>query len=145
MKSLLVLALCFGLASVVQAQNWPSFRGQNSAGVGDGNDPPTAWDAEKSINILWKTLIPGLAHSSPVVWEDRIFVTTAISSRANASFKPGLYGDGDASDDRSSHQWKVLCLDKRTGKVVWEQTAYEGVPIEKRHIKATYANSTPAT
>ena len=90
MKSLLVLALCLALASVVQAQNWPSFRGQNGAGVGDGNDPPTTWDAEKSINILWKTPIPGLGHSSPIVWGDRIFVTTAVSSAANSQFVHGL-------------------------------------------------------
>ncbi len=67
MKSLLALALCLGLVSAVSAQNWPSFRGQNGSGVADGNNPPTVWDAEKSSNILWKTPIPGLGHSSPVV------------------------------------------------------------------------------
>ncbi len=67
MKSLFVLALYLASASVAHAQNWPSFRGQNSAGVGDGSTPPTSWDAEKSINISWKTPIPGLAHSSPII------------------------------------------------------------------------------
>jgi outer membrane protein assembly factor BamB len=79
------------------------------------------------------------------VWGDRVFVTTAVSSRADATFRRGLYGDGDASDDRSAHQWKVLCLDKKSGKVLWEQVAFEGAPREKRHIKSTYASSTPAT
>jgi outer membrane protein assembly factor BamB len=125
--------------------NWPSFRGDHAAGVADGQNLPERWDGEKGTSIKWKTTIPGLSHASPVVWGDQLFVTTAISSRASASFKKGLYGDGDASEDRSSHQWKVYCLDKRTGKILWDRIAYEGVPLEKRHIKATYANSTPAT
>jgi outer membrane protein assembly factor BamB len=125
--------------------NWPSFRGDHAAGVADGANLPDQWDAEKGVNIKWKVQIPGLSHSSPVVWGDRLFVTTAISSRGNATFKRGLYGDGDASDDRSSHQWKVYCIDKKTGKVQWEQIAFEGPPREKRHIKSTYANATPAT
>ena len=79
------------------------------------------------------------------MWGDQVFVTTAISSRADATFKPGLYGEGTASEDTTEHKWQVLSLDKRTGKVQWERTAYTGVPKEKRHIKATYANATPAT
>ena len=59
--------------------------------------------------------------------------------------KPGLYGSGDASKDRSVHQWKILCLNKNDGKVLWETTATQGKPIDKRHIKSTYANSTPCT
>ena len=74
-----------------------------------------------------------------------MFVTTAISSRKDATFKPGLYGEGTASEDVTVHKWNVMALDRRTGKVLWERTAYEGAPKEKRHIKATYANATPAT
>jgi outer membrane protein assembly factor BamB len=125
--------------------NWPSFRGRHAAGIAEGQNLPENWDGEKGVNIKWKTKIPGLAHSSPVIWENRVFVTTAISSRGEATFRHGLYGDGDASDDRSAHQWKVYALDKTNGKILWEKTAYEGAPREKRHIKATYANSTPAT
>jgi outer membrane protein assembly factor BamB len=142
----LIGAILLSVSAAAQKQeNWPSFRGPNASGVADGQKLPETWDGEKGINIKWKTRVPGLAHSSPVIWGERVFVTTAISSRPNASFKPGLYGEGDASDDRSPQQWKVYCLDKRTGKVVWERTAYEGIPLEKRHMKATYANSTPAT
>lgn len=125
--------------------NWPSFRGHHAAGVVENQNLPDNWDGAKGTNIKWKTRIPGLSHSSPIVWGDRLFVTTAVSSAGNDKFKPGLYGDGTASEDRSSHQWKLYALDKKTGKIVWERTAYEGVPREKRHIKATYANSTPAT
>jgi outer membrane protein assembly factor BamB/protein tyrosine phosphatase (PTP) superfamily phosphohydrolase (DUF442 family) len=124
---------------------WPSFRGPNASGVADGQNLPDEWNAKTGHNILWRTPIPGLAHSSPVVWGNRIFVTTAVSSDPKASFRPGLYGDGDASKDRSNHRWMIYALDRQSGKVLWDRIAYQGEPLEKRHIKATYANSTPAT
>ena len=125
--------------------SWPSFRGPNASGVAEGQNLPDKWNGKTGENILWRTLIPGLAHSSPVVWGDRIFVTTAVSSDPKASFRPGLYGDGDASKDRSVHRWMIYALDKQSGKILWEQVAYQGTPVEKRHIKSTYANSTPVT
>ncbi len=139
--------LAGGLLAAAEEGNrhWPSFRGRDAAGVADGANLPETWDAASGTGIKWKTAIPGLAHSSPVVWGDRVFVTTAVSSRGAATFKKGLYGDGDASDDRSTHQWKLLALDRKTGKVLWERTAFAGQPREKRHIKSTYANQTPAT
>jgi outer membrane protein assembly factor BamB len=125
--------------------SWPSFRGPQATGVADGQQLPDRWDGATGENILWRTPIPGLAHSSPVVWDDTIFVTTAISSRKDATFKPGLYGDGDASDDRSVHKWVIYALDKHTGRFRWERVAREGVPRNKRHIKSTYASATPVT
>ncbi|MCU1264073.1 MAG: hypothetical protein JWM21_391 [Acidobacteria bacterium] len=125
--------------------SWPSFRGPQASGVAEGQNLPDSWNAKSSENILWRTPIPGLAHSSPVVWGNRIFITSAVSSDVKATFRPGLYGDGDASKDRSRHRWMIYALDKRTGKIAWERVAHEGEPIDKRHIKATYANSTPAT
>jgi outer membrane protein assembly factor BamB len=94
---------------------------------------------------LWRTPIPGLAHSSPIVWGDTVFVTSAISSRKDATFKPGLYGDGDASEDRSIHKWVLYAIDKHTGRIRWERVAREGAPRNKRHIKSTYASATPVT
>jgi outer membrane protein assembly factor BamB len=125
--------------------NWPSFRGAQAAGVAERQNLPDRWDVKTGENILWRVTIPGLAHSSPVVWGSRIFVTSAVSSDAKASFKPGLYGDGDASQDRSTQRWMIYALDKRTGKILWNRVAHEGAPREKRHIKSTYASSTPAT
>src|SRR5215207_9060857 len=125
--------------------SWPSFRGPNASGIAEGQDLPEAWDGKSGQNILWKIAIPGLAHSSPVIWGDHLFVTSAISSKPGATFKPGLYGDGDASDDRTSHKWMVYAVDKRTGKIVWERVAFEGQPRNKRHIKSTYASASPAT
>ena len=125
--------------------SWPSFRGPNATGVADGQKLPDTWDIKTGENIRWRVPIPGLAHSSPIVWGEHIFVTSAVSSRPDATFVPGLYGAGTPSDDMTSHRWMVYCLDRRTGKVMWEQVAYEGVPIEKRHMKSTYASATPAT
>jgi outer membrane protein assembly factor BamB len=147
---LVVFCACAALAvprlrSASPDAEWPSFRGPSASGVADGERIPDVWDVAGNRNIRWKTAIPGLAHSSPVVAADRLFVTTAISSRGAATFKPGLYGEGTASEDRSSHQWKVIALDRKSGKVVWDRVAFEGEPREKRHIKATYANQTPVT
>jgi outer membrane protein assembly factor BamB/protein tyrosine phosphatase (PTP) superfamily phosphohydrolase (DUF442 family) len=125
--------------------SWPSFRGPHASGVAEGQNLPDQWNGKTGENILWRTPIPGLAHSSPVVWGNRIFVTTAVSSDPKATFRPGLYGDGDASKDRSVHRWMIYALDKQSGKILWQQVAYQGEPIDKRHIKSTYANSTPVT
>ena len=125
--------------------NWPSFRGTQASGIAEGQNLPDSWNGKTGENILWRTSIPGLAHSSPVVWGNRIFVTSAVSSDPKATFRPGLYGDGDASKDRSRQRWMIYALDKYSGKIVWERVAHEGEPIDKRHIKSTYANSTPAT
>jgi outer membrane protein assembly factor BamB len=125
--------------------SWPSFRGPQASGIAEGQQLPDRWDGKTGENILWRTPIPGLAHSSPIVWGNRLFVTSASSSDPDATFRPGLYGDGDASKDRSQHRWMLYALDKRNGKTLWQRTAYQGAPLEKRHIKSTYANSTPAT
>ena len=125
--------------------HWPSFRGSEASGAAEDQRLPDAWNPATGDNILWKTPIPGLAHSSPIVWGDTIFVTTAISGRGNATFKPGLYGDGDASDDRSAHKWMLYAIDKKTGKVRWERIAVDREPRNKRHIKSTYASASPAT
>ena len=127
------------------AQNWPSFRGFRAGGVADGQNLPAEWSVDGGVNVKWKTHIPGLAHSSPVVWDERLYVTTAVSGVGDDGFKAGLYGAGTASEDRSTHQWKLYALDNETGAVVWDRVAYEGAPKEKRHIKATYANASPAT
>ena len=145
MKSLFLLAVCMLLAGSAFAQNWPSFRGAHASGVADGMNPPTTWDAEKSVNIAWKTAIPGLAHSSPVVWGNRVFVTTAISGDQNTPFEHGLTDTAAAAKDNTKHSWRVYCLDKTSGSVMWEKIVHEGAPKVSRHMKASHANSTPAT
>lgn len=126
-------------------KHWPSFRGLNASGVAQSFNAPVRWNAQKSENIKWKAAIPGLSHASPIVWEDRVFLTTAIGSDTSAKLRVGLYGDVAPDKDVSKHTWKVFCLDKKSGKVLWERVAHEGAPKVKRHTKATQANSTPAT
>jgi len=125
--------------------SWPSFRGALATGVADGQNLPDRWDVATGENILWRVQVPGLAHSSPVVWGDRLFLATAISSDPKAGFRKGLYGDGDASADRTRHRFVVMAIDKRTGKTLWERVASESEPLNKRHVKNTYASATPAT
>jgi outer membrane protein assembly factor BamB len=145
MNRLLSLGLLLCSVVALRGENWPSFRGPNASGVADGQHPPIRWDEGKALNIQWKTPLPGLAHSSPVVWGDKVFLTTAISSDPRSAFRHGLYGDVDSAQDVSKHSWRVYCLDRRSGKIIWEKTACEGIPKTKRHLKSSHANSTPAT
>ncbi len=128
-----------------QAKPWPRFRGTGASGIGDGQGAPARWDGATGEGVRWKTRIPGLANSSPIVWGDRIFVTTAVTKSGDQSLRTGLYGDVASVDDTSRHVWKVLCLDKGTGEVLWQRTARRGRPKAKRHLKSTQANPTPAT
>lgn len=131
-------------AQPATADNWPQFRGPAASGVGSGS-PPAEWDVENNKNVLWKTPVAGLAHSSPIVWGDRVFVTTAVSAGESPELKVGLYGAGDSAKDMVEHEFKLICLDRNSGKVLWDQTAYKGIPKVRRHTKATHCNSTPAT
>lgn len=128
-----------------ESVHWPGFRGPSASGVAEGFPTPLAWDAAAGKNIAWKTPVPGLGHSSPAVWGDRVFITTAVSSDPDPQLKVGLYGDIMPVQEDAPQRWQVLCLDKNTGKILWEQTAHEGVPKVRRHPKSTHANSTPAT
>ena len=126
-------------------RNWPGFRGDGAAGNGDGQRAVTDWDVASGKNIKWKTPIPGVANSSPVVWGDRVFAVTAISKAGDNSFRTGLYGDVKPVDDLSEHQWKIYSLDKTSGKILWERTAVTAPPKTKRHTKGSQASSTPVT
>jgi hypothetical protein len=127
------------------ARPWPAFRGRNAAGNGDGQGAVTEWNVESGRNIRWKTPIPGISNASPIVWGDRVFVVSAISSAGDKTFKTGIYGDVAPVNDLSEHTWKIYGLDKGTGRILWERTAFTGLPKTKRHMKASQANSTPVT
>lgn len=120
--------------------NWPSFRGPQASGVAEGGRTPETWSSPK-----WKTPVPGLGHSSPVIWGEKLFITTAVSKKGDEPLKLGLYGDIGSVAENPEHSWQVWCLSKREGKVLWHQTAASGVPRSKRHPKATHANPTSAT
>ncbi len=144
--SAMLMSRCGGRTQYAEGDaNWPSFRGPFATGIAEGYVTPVSWNAETSENIAWRTEIPGLGHSSPIVWGDRIFVTTAVSEKGDQELKVGLYGNIAPVEDESVHEFRVYCLDKRTGEIQWTHTAHQGVPKVKRHPKATHANSTPAT
>ena len=132
-------------AARTAARNWPGFRGENASGNGDGQGAVAEWDVDTQQNIKWKTAIPGISNASPVVWGTRVFVLTAVSSAGDKTFRTGLYGDVAPVNDLSEHTWRIYCLDKATGKTLWERDAFKGTPKVKRHTKASQANSTPAT
>ena len=126
-------------------QQWPSFRGPWAHGFIENSKPPTTWNAETGEHIKWKTAIPGLGHSSPVIWDNYLFVTTAVNTKSSESLKVGLYGDIAEANDSAVHEFKVYCLDKNSGKIIWERLAHKGIPKSKRHTKASQANCTAAT
>jgi outer membrane protein assembly factor BamB len=147
----LILILMFPvLASNVYSQvkpdrQWPAFRGYMSSGVLDNASLPDRFDINKMVNIRWKVEIPGLGLSSPVIWDNKLFITSAISQADRDGFKTGIYGDIAPVRDSSVHEWKVYCIDKNTGAMIWDKTAYKGIPKMKRHPKSTHANTSVAT
>lgn len=126
-------------------RQWPGYRGNLASGVLDNANLPETFDFSKQENIRWKIEIPGMGISSPAIWGNRLFITSAVSTADKAGFKPGLYGDVTPVPDSSVHEWKVYCIDKNNGKILWERTSFKGVPKIKRHPKSTHANSTTAT
>jgi outer membrane protein assembly factor BamB len=143
-RAITIIAWMLACGSV-SGQHWPSFRGPAASGVADGSPTPVKWNAATGENVLWKTPVAGVAVSSPIVWGDRIFVSTAVSSDPAVGIRTGLYGDVEPLHDQSKHTWKVIALDKHTGKVVWDRVAHEGIPKTKRHPKSSQASPTPVT
>lgn len=129
-------------------QNWPMFRGPGGRGVADGFQTSLTWDADpssKASGVLWRAEVPGLGHSSPIIWGNRIFVATAVRLSGKAPLKIGQYGNNDAADDNDEQRWMVLCFDKKTGRRLWERTLHTAKPAVSRHTKATHANTTIST
>lgn len=145
----LAFSLVFSAFAALQGaafadDNWPKFRGPNSQGVSDNPGLPDRWSADE--NVLWKAEIPGRGWSSPIVWEGRIFLTTAVNQGESEEPKKGLYFGGERIEPpKTVHQRFVICLDLATGKEIWRQMAHEGVPVTPMHIKNSYASETPVT
>src|SRR5439155_22351589 len=118
--------------------DWPSFRGLNARGIGDGFAAPVKWSVPSSENVRWKAAVPGLGHSSPIVWGDMVCTATAIGGQER--LKVGLYGDITPVADDTVHTWKVLCFDMRSCRLLLERTAHAGVPKIARHPKSTHAS-----
>ncbi len=115
------LFLILSVSFAINAQNWPNWRGPNGDGTTNETNLPTEWDSEK--NVLWKTEVPGLGYSSPIIWEDKLFLTSAIAD---------------------THERILLCFDKDTGKKLWQKTVLH-TTFEGKHNDNSYASGTPAT
>ena len=150
-------AAAFAIYSVVPGataavdDNWPQWRGPGGRGVAQGSYVEE-WSPEK--NIAWKVPVEGRGHSSPVIWGSHLFLTTSIKGEQvpgrtapdhlGFDLKPGyLHPDSEAVDYK--HTLKVLAYDATSGKLLWEQTAYDGLMYDNRHKSNTYASSTIAT
>jgi outer membrane protein assembly factor BamB len=144
-KHFLGAAVSLFCAVLASAANWPQYRGPRAGGLDESTALPTKWNVSTGENVRWQTTVPGLSHASPIVWGDRVYVATAVSASGKSELKVGLYGDINAAKDDSSHQWRLLALDKATGKIVWDVLGHESTPKVERHTKATHCNSTPAT
>ena len=141
----LLMSAYFNSNETDVTRQWSSYRGYYASGILDNTSIPEKWDVEKGTNIKWKAEIPGLGLSSPVLWEDKLFITTAISQTDNTLLRAGSYVSSDPVEDTSIHDFVVYCFNNNTGDLLWEKTAYTGVPKFKRHPKSTHANCTPAT
>ena len=138
----LVIAVLLGQAALAESANWPGFRGPGGGGVAESC--PEAWSATE--NVLWKADIAGRGWSSPVVWGDLVFLTTAVSAGEVEAAKKGLYFGGERKNaPTEEHQWKVIALELGSGAVKWDTTVHTGVPAQPVHIKNSYASETPVT
>ena len=142
----LVCALTFMVFPVAAANNnWPQFRGPTmNAAVEDNPNLPERWS--QTENVEWVAEIPGLGWSSPVVWDQRIFLTTVTADGEFEQPKPGLYAPrGRPEPPQVEQDWRVYCLDLETGNVLWQRSVQSGVPEFPRHMKNSYASETPTT
>ncbi len=128
MRRNLLLFLLIGLLALATtsnccAENWPGWRGPRGDGTSLEKDVPTQWDGAAGDNLQWRTRIPGRAHSSAIVWDDRIFVTTCLEDQ---------------------QQRQLVCLDRQQGAILWQQTVVTA-PLEKKHNLNSFASGTPVT
>jgi outer membrane protein assembly factor BamB len=144
--SIALMTLCMTLISAgrVFAQDWPGWRG-DGRGISIEKNLPLKWSEDEGVS--WKTPIPGAGHSSPIVWGNRVFVTTAAAEDPNVeTFRGGVYLGGDRQKpDESEYAYSVICLDADNGNVLWSKAVARQSPRTPRHTKNTYASETPVT
>jgi outer membrane protein assembly factor BamB len=124
--------------------NWPQWRGPLGTGVAPHARPPVEWSDTK--HIRWKTALPGKGHSTPIVWGERIFLTTAIPYgepvRPRIPSRPGAH---DNLISTFHHEYAVLAVNRATGKLLWQQTVHKELPHEAGHVTASLASASPVT
>jgi putative pyrroloquinoline-quinone binding quinoprotein len=131
------------IASVSAQQNWPQFRGPNAGVIADNAALPDTWSATE--HVVWKTAVPGLGWSSPVVWGDHIFLTAGINTGAPEPFKTGPLRGGDIVKPAATYRWRVYDISLQSGKIRWQQEVRTGLPADGTHMKNSYSSETPVT
>ena len=127
-----------------ETTNWPQFRGPGARGVAKGKGLPTTWSTTE--NVKWCVPVPGRGWSSPVIWGDKVFLSSAISTGKEKTVKKGLYfGGNEKTPSPNQHRWMIYCFSFESGEKLWEQEANVGKPLTPRHIKNNYAPETQVT
>jgi outer membrane protein assembly factor BamB len=140
------LATLTSLSAAAATDNWPGFRGPDAGVAADDPALPDTWS--ETENVVWKTPIPGMGWSSPIVWGEHVFLTSAISAGKEADPVKGLYDPGDEhgkTKAAADHRWAVYDLDFKTGKIRWTRELQVGKPPILRHLKNSFASETPVT
>lgn len=144
--TLLTFTLLIGQLRGDDAQNWPHWRGPRSTGATLNGDPPLDWNEEEAKNIQWKTPIPGRGHSTPIVWDDMVFLTSAVPvGNALPPHPSTAPGNHDNLSVTHRHKFVVLALDRSSGKILWTKTLREALPHEQGHSTASLASNAPVT
>ena len=147
MRYLFALGILVTMIIGLQAEetaNWPQFRGPGARGVAKGKGLPTTWSTTE--NVKWCVPVPGRGWSSPVIWGDKVFLSSAISTGKEKTVKKGLYfGGNEQTPSPNQHRWMIYCFSFESGEKLWEQEANMGKPLTPRHIKNNYAPETQVT
>ncbi|MEM8667920.1 MAG: PQQ-binding-like beta-propeller repeat protein [Planctomycetota bacterium] len=145
MSFALAVTALWTLPLLGQAATWPQWRGPSGTGATEGR-PPIEWSIDDGRNIHWKRELPGRGHSSPIVWEDRIYLTAAVA--VGPKLPPKMSGRPGAHDnlpvDRQ-YRFNVLAIDRETGEISWEKTVHQAVPVEGGRYTASLASASPVT
>jgi outer membrane protein assembly factor BamB len=131
------------LKAVSAIDQWPQFRGPQAGVIADDPALPDTWS--ETENVAWKVPISGLGWSSPVVWDDHIFITSAISAGNEKPPVTGLYDDQGGVKSTAEHRWIVYDVDFNSGKIRWQRDLHHAVPASAKHLKNTFASETPVT
>lgn len=139
LASFIVVTIC--ASGLFAEDNWPQFRGSGALGTTDSSGLPDTWST--TDNVAWTVAVPGRGWSSPVVWGERIFLTSVISTQDPGAPKTGLYDGGPQGIPGGEHRFVVLAIDWESGRVLWEREVHRGYPDKARHLKNSYASETP--
>ena len=154
LRTFCLASLCGLLAPLTFAEvqdsdaldNWPQWRGPRATGVAPHGNPPIVWNEADGTSIRWKTEIPGLGHSTPIVWDDFIFLTTAMAFGEALPPRPSTApGNHDNLPVTHRHQFVALAVSRSNGKILWQKTLHEALPKEQGHHTASLASNSPAT